>query len=53
MENLSYTMTMYNMAIEHGDYRRALVFAIREYRRTRDGKWALRVRGCFTRRNRT
>ena len=45
--------TCYALAIEHGDYRRALRFALRAYRKMRwSREWRVRVQGCWTRRSR-
>jgi hypothetical protein len=53
-ENFEHNCDVYSLAIEHGDYRTALRFAIREYRRLgkKNVMWATRVAGTFTRRNR-
>ena len=42
----------YALALQQGDYRRALRFAIRGYRNHgRQRLWRDRIRGCWTRRN--
>lgn len=51
-DNLDHNAGLYALAVEHADYRAALRQAIRGARRYRGEFWRVRVRGCFTRRNR-